>query len=290
MPGASSVTRGSSSSRTSTAGGTPKGGARAVGSPPTSMWSAHTSRILLLTPSSRWSARTSRRRRRSGRRARRRGRSWSSRSQRRSLQVWVAEQFRQRGVQAEPEASAALLQLVGDDLIALAVEVDKLATWAGDEPSGSERSWRSSLLSRTMPIYELTEAWATRDTARALAAERGDLRSRVAAAPRYRCTSCRGSRRPSRPASLDQATRREGVRSKEAAERLKLNPYYARQAVQPGRRVLAGGAARLGGAPRGARRVAQGAKPASLRISRCSVRWSTSRVDRERRRGRRRSR
>ena len=48
-----------------------------------------------------------------------------------AIQGWVAEQFAKRGVQAEPEACALLLQLVGgEDLHALAGEIDKLSTWA----------------------------------------------------------------------------------------------------------------------------------------------------------------
>src|SRR5262249_2220069 len=47
----------------------------------------------------------------------------------RSVTGWVAERFKQGGVQAESEACAALVHLVGDDLRALALEVDKLITW-----------------------------------------------------------------------------------------------------------------------------------------------------------------
>ena len=145
----------------------------------------------------------------------------------RGLQVWVAEQFRQRGVQAEPEASAALLQLVGDDLIALAVEVDKLATWAGDEPVGEREVVALVAPVADMPIYELTEAWATRDTPRALALseatferesrQRRDTASRLAGALGGHLGRLRSITRLAA----------DGVGSKEAAERLKLNPYYA---------------------------------------------------------------
>jgi DNA polymerase III delta subunit len=130
-------------------------------------------------------------------------------------------------VQAEPEASAALLQLVGDDLIALAVEVDKLATWAGDEPVGEREVVALVAPVAEMPIYELTEAWATRDTARALALseatferdprQRRDTASRLAGALGGHLGRLRSIKR----LAVD------GVRSKEAAERLKLNPYYA---------------------------------------------------------------
>ena len=95
------------------------------------------------------------------------------------LQAWVAEQFHQRGARAEPDAVAALLQLVGDDLRALKTEVDKIATWAGDEPIGEREVEALVAPNADVPIYELTEAWSVRDSARALAVERDDLRARV---------------------------------------------------------------------------------------------------------------
>ena len=85
------------------------------------------------------------------------------------LQGWVADQFKQRGVRAEPEAVAALIQLVGDDLRALKPEVDKLATWAGDEPIGEREVEALVAPDADVPIFELTEAWSVRDSARALA-------------------------------------------------------------------------------------------------------------------------
>src|SRR5262249_15980489 len=57
----------------------------------------------------------------------------------RNVPGWVAERFRQHGVRATTEACSALLHLVGDDLRALAVEVDKLATWAGADEEVTER-------------------------------------------------------------------------------------------------------------------------------------------------------
>ena len=144
-----------------------------------------------------------------------------------SLQGWVTEQFRQRGVQAEPEAAAALVQLVGDDPQALAAEVDKLATWAAGEPVG-EREVEALVASvADMPIYELTEAWATRDTARALGVsettfERESRQRRDTAA---RLAGALGGHLGRLRAMKQLAA--AGVRPKEAAERLKMNPFYA---------------------------------------------------------------
>jgi DNA polymerase-3 subunit delta len=143
------------------------------------------------------------------------------------LHGWVAEQFRQRGVRAEPDAVAALIQLVGEDLRTLKSEVDKIATWAGDEPVGEREVVALAAPSADMPIYELTEAWSVRDSARALEVSetifeheskpRRDVAPRLAGSLASHLGRLRALKRLAA----------EGVASKEAAARLKLNPYYA---------------------------------------------------------------
>jgi len=143
------------------------------------------------------------------------------------LQAWVAEQFKQHRVAAEPEACAALIQLVGEDLNALSTEVQKLATWAGGEPIGQREVEALVAPTAELPIYELTEAWAARDTARALAAtetlferesrQRRDTAARLAGALGSHLNRIRAVKRLAG----------EGVGSKEAAAKLKLNPFYA---------------------------------------------------------------
>ncbi len=87
-----------------------------------------------------------------------------------SLANWVAERFRAHGVQAEPDACAALLALVGEDLVALAAEVDKVATWAGDEPVGESEVELLVAGTAETPPFALTDAWTQRDSVRALEA------------------------------------------------------------------------------------------------------------------------
>ncbi len=141
------------------------------------------------------------------------------------LQGWVADQFRQRGARAEPDAVAALIQLVGDDLRTLKVEVDKLATWAGDEPIGEREVEALVPSSADVPIYELTEAWSMRDSARALAVSEtifeGDSKPRRDVAPRLAGSL---ASHLGRLRALKQLAA-EGVKPKEAAERLKLHPF-----------------------------------------------------------------
>ena len=143
------------------------------------------------------------------------------------LQAWVADQFRQRGARAEPDAVAALIQLVGDDLRALKVEVDKIATWAGDEPIGQGEVETIVAPNADVPIYELTEAWSVRDSARALAVSETlferESKPRRDVAPRL-AGSLAGHLARLRTLKRLAA---EGVSSKEAATRLKLNPFYA---------------------------------------------------------------
>lgn len=144
-----------------------------------------------------------------------------------NVQGWVADQFRQRGVRAEPDAAAALVQLVGDDLQTLAREVDKLATWAAGEPVGEREVEALVAPAAELPIYELTEAWAARDTARALAVsettferesrQRRDTAARLAGALGGHLGRLRSIRRLAA----------DGLRPKEVAEQLKMNPFYA---------------------------------------------------------------
>jgi DNA polymerase-3 subunit delta len=144
------------------------------------------------------------------------------------LPEWVANQFRDRGARAEPDAVAALIQLVGDDLSRLKTEVDKIATWAGDEPVGEREVEALVAASVDVPIYELTEAWSVRDTARVLALsesffererQRRDGAAKLAGALAGHLGRLR---------ALKQLAA-EGVKPKEAAERLKLHPFRAQK-------------------------------------------------------------
>ena len=143
------------------------------------------------------------------------------------LARWVRDQLRTRGVEAEAEACAALIQLVGEDLHALAQEMDKLATWAAGEPIGAEEVEALVAPVADLPVYELTDALATRDAARALAVsetlfvresrQRRDTAARLAGALGGHVGRLRTIKRLAD----------EGVPSKEVAERLKLHPFHA---------------------------------------------------------------
>jgi DNA polymerase III delta subunit len=87
----------------------------------------------------------------------------------RNLATWVGERFRQGGVQADGEACAALVHLVGEDLRALAAEVDKISTWAGSGEQITEREIEAMTATYAeTPSFAVTDAWAARDRGRTL--------------------------------------------------------------------------------------------------------------------------
>jgi DNA polymerase-3 subunit delta len=138
---------------------------------------------------------------------------------------WVVEQFRSRGVHAEPEAATALVQIVGDDVHALATEIDKIATWAGGEPVGEREVEALAAAVADQPIYELTEAWAARDVGRALAVSE-KLFERVARPRRDEAPRMAGALggHLGRLRSIKRLAA-DGVLPKEAAERLRMHPF-----------------------------------------------------------------
>jgi DNA polymerase-3 subunit delta len=142
---------------------------------------------------------------------------------------WIAEQFKVHGVRAEPEACRLLAELVGGDLHELASEVDKLATWAGEDPV-TEADVEALVTPRAeSPPWALTDAWGARDVAGVLrAAERmldrtGDPVSRTL--PRLVGSLTNHVRR----ARAVQRLEEQGLSSGEAASRLGLKPYPAQK-------------------------------------------------------------
>jgi DNA polymerase III subunit delta len=144
-----------------------------------------------------------------------------------AVQKWVADRFARHGVRAEPEACAALVHIVGENLHALALEVDKLATWAAGEPIGEREVELLAAPAAETPIFALTDAWAAGDTARVLGASetiferetkpRRDTAARLAGALGGHLGKMRALKRLTA----------EGVRPREAAGKLKMHPFYA---------------------------------------------------------------
>lgn len=149
-----------------------------------------------------------------------------------SLPNWVAERFAQRGVSAEADACTALVHLVGEDLDALASEIDKVATWAAGEPVGEREIEELVAATADTPTYALTDAWARRDTAAALAASEAILeresRPRRDTVPRLAAALAGHAARMRRLKLLVA----EGLRPREAAGRLRMHPFHAEKVAR----------------------------------------------------------
>ena len=149
--------------------------------------------------------------------------------EKKKIHSWIAGKFQERGVEVDPEACGLLAHLVGEDLHALATEIDKLATWAAGEPIGAREIEALTAPTAGLPTYALTDAWGARDASRALDASetlferepkpRRDTAARLAGTLGSHVSRLRAIKR------LHEA----GVSSKEAAGRLRLHPFRAQK-------------------------------------------------------------
>jgi DNA polymerase III subunit delta len=145
---------------------------------------------------------------------------------RRDLPGWVADQFARLGASADPGACRALVELAGDDLQALSIEVEKLATWAGEETIGARDVERLASVRAETSIFALTDAWGRRDLPAVLAAAEALLEgsprelTRVIGLLAHHVGRVRAC----------QLLAAEGVRPRDGAARLKVHPFAAEKA------------------------------------------------------------
>jgi DNA polymerase-3 subunit delta len=148
----------------------------------------------------------------------------------RALPAWVREQFKRAGASADDDACRALIELVGDDLDALATEVEKLATWASGEPIGARDVALLVTAVAEVAPWELTDSWGRRDVGGVLTAfetlldrshrARRDEVARIAGSMAGHVARIRAC----------QSLASEGVRPRDAAASLKLHPFAAEKA------------------------------------------------------------
>ncbi len=145
------------------------------------------------------------------------------------LPAWVAEQFRRLGANADGEACRALVELVGDDLLELEAEIEKLAVWAAGETIGTEAVELLAAGRAEASAFALTDAWGNRDPARALAACESML-DRASGARRDEIPRlvARLAAHVSRVREC-QTLAADGLSAREAAGRMKKSPYYVQK-------------------------------------------------------------
>jgi DNA polymerase III subunit delta len=156
----------------------------------------------------------------------------------RELPRWVAAQFGRLGARAEPGACRLLVELVGENVLALETEVEKLAAWAGDRMLEERDVEELVVPLAETPGFRLTDAWARRDAHGALdAAERmleqvgarRDQIPRLAGMLGSHVARVRECRRLSE----------EGMRPRDAAARMRRSPYYVQKLFEQAERLSA---------------------------------------------------
>jgi DNA polymerase-3 subunit delta len=143
----------------------------------------------------------------------------------RDLPAWVLAQFQARGATVDQEAARALVEIVGDDLDALATEADKIATWAAGHPIGRADVERLATPAREAAAWAITDAWGERDLPALLAATEAELHRRDAFGISTRLAA---------HVALVRSVRLlagEGVGAREIAKRLKIHEFRVRKAL-----------------------------------------------------------
>jgi DNA polymerase III subunit delta len=143
-----------------------------------------------------------------------------------NLHAWVRSEFERLGGKADVDASRALVELVGDDPVALAGEVEKIVAWAGGDPIGRSDVELLVAHGREAVPWALTDAWGTRDLPGALAACERALERREPFSIAIGLASHVGRVRAA------QALAEEGLRTREIAARLKMKEFPVRKALQ----------------------------------------------------------
>lgn len=141
--------------------------------------------------------------------------------------VWVRAEFERLGVRADAEAARALVEAVGDDVLLLASEVEKIATWAGGEAIGRRQVEALAVAGGETAVWALTDAWGTRDPAATLASCESLLERNtrqpfgIAAALANYVSRVRAA----------QVLAAEGLDAGAIAKRLRIKDYPARKAL-----------------------------------------------------------
>jgi DNA polymerase-3 subunit delta len=143
----------------------------------------------------------------------------------RDLPAWVRAQFEAGGASVDQDAARALVEIVGDDLTALATEADKIATWASGRALQRADIEALATPAREATAWALTDAWGERDLPALLAACEAELESRDPFG-----ISTRLAAHVSLVRNI-QLLAAEDLPSREIAKRLKLHEFRVKKAL-----------------------------------------------------------
>jgi DNA polymerase III subunit delta len=151
-----------------------------------------------------------------------------------NLYKWVQAELKRLEVPADADAARALVELVGEDTLALAGEIEKLAAWSGGEPIGLAEVEQLATPGREAAAWALTDAWGQRDLPALLEACELALERKEPFLLAVGLASHVGRVRAA------QVLAEEGLRSREIASRLKMKEFPARKALQHAERYSRG--------------------------------------------------
>jgi DNA polymerase-3 subunit delta len=143
----------------------------------------------------------------------------------RDLPGWVRAQFEARGATIDADAAHALVEIVGDDLAALATEADKIATWAAGGPLQRGDIEALATPAREATAWAITDAWGERDLPTLLAACEAELERREPFGISTRLAAHVGLVRSV------QLLAGEDLQTREIAKRLNLHEFRVKKAL-----------------------------------------------------------
>jgi DNA polymerase III subunit delta len=149
----------------------------------------------------------------------------------RDLSVWVRAEFERLGARLDADAARALVDIVGGDVLELAAEIEKIATWAGGEPVSRRDVEALAVGSGETFVWALTDAWGSRDVGAVLRAceallAQGKDPFGIAIALASYVSRVRAA----------QALADEGLATADVAKRLRIKDYPARKALEHAKR------------------------------------------------------
>lgn len=139
---------------------------------------------------------------------------------------WVIKRFAELGVKCPPEVARRLVERAGEDVGELALEVEKLAVFAGAEPLESDQVDALVPASADIKPWEITDAWGRREAATMVALAVADI-ERADEVSRLVATLSGHIRKVRRAAALTDA----GASTGDVAKQLGVKPYPAQKLV-----------------------------------------------------------
>jgi DNA polymerase III subunit delta len=143
----------------------------------------------------------------------------------RDLPGWVRAQFEAQGAALDADAARALVEIVGDDLSALATEADKISTWSAGNALQRADIEALAAPAREATAWALTDAWGERDLPTLLAACEAELERRDPFGISTRLAAHVGLVRSVQLLAADDLATRE------IAKRLNLHEFRVRKAL-----------------------------------------------------------